>query len=57
MELVFKREQEYFGFDADTVRFVEQATDQPPVIGTIYIQKWAMELLGDPDTLKITVEG
>ena len=53
MELVFKRDKE----TKNTVRFAEQATDQPPVIGTIYIQKWAMKSLGDPDTLKITVEG
>jgi len=53
MELVFERDKE----TKNTVRFAEQATDQPPVIGTIYIQKWAMKSLGDPDTLKITVEG
>jgi len=53
MELVFERDKE----TKNTVRFVEQATDQPPVIGIIYIQKWAMKSLGDPDTLKITVEG
>ena len=38
----------------NTIRYQEDATGQPPAIGTLYIQKW---LLGKepPTTLTVTV--
>ncbi len=38
----------------NTIRYKEDATGQPPAIGTLYIQKW---LLGKdpPTTLTVTV--
>ena len=38
----------------NTIRYAEKAEGQPPVIGTIYIQKWAMK--GTPKQVKITLE-
>jgi hypothetical protein len=39
----------------NTVRYEEPESDQPLVIGTPYVQKWALHRLGDPATLAITV--
>ena len=39
----------------NTVRYEEPESDQPLVIGTLYVQKWALHRLGDPATLAITV--
>ena len=38
----------------NTVRYTEVAAGQPPVIGTIYIQKWALQ--GTPKKIKLTLE-
>jgi len=39
----------------NTVRYEEQTDGQPPAVGTLYVQKWA---LGSPvpPTLKVTIE-
>ena len=38
----------------NTVRFMEsEVPDQPPVIGTLYIQKWA---IGDAEILSVTIK-
>jgi hypothetical protein len=39
----------------NTVRYEEPESDQPMVIGTLYVQKWAMHRLGDPETLTVTI--
>lgn len=39
----------------NTVRFQEQ-NDQAPVIGTLYVQKWALNQLGNPQTIQLTIE-
>lgn len=38
----------------NTVRYTEVAEGQPPVIGTIYVQKWALK--GIPKKVKVTLE-
>ena len=52
LELSFQRERE----TKNTVRFEEQVTDAPPVVGTLYLQKYALNRLGNPDCLRVTVE-
>ncbi len=41
----------------NTVRYEEPESDQPLVIGTLYLQKWAAHRLEDPETLTITIAG
>ena len=50
IERVFEVEKE----TKTTVRYAEVAEGQPPVIGTIYVQKWAMK--GIPKRVKVTLE-
>ena len=50
LERVFQVEKE----TKNTIRYSEVAEGQPPVIGTIYVQKWAMK--GIPKKVKVTVE-
>lgn len=40
----------------NTVRYEEETNGQPPAVGTLYVQKWA---LGSPapSKLKVTIEG
>jgi hypothetical protein len=40
----------------NTVRYEEPASDQPTVIGTLYVQKWAVHRLEDPETITVTIE-
>ena len=49
--LVFVTERE----TKNTVRFQEEANGKPPVIGTLYVQRWA---LGEPlpQLLTVTIE-
>jgi len=50
-----------FSFEKDTKntrRFSEEASDGPPVIGTLYMQQWALRKLtgGDmPERLRVVV--
>ena len=46
--LVFVTERE----TKNTVRFQEEAEGKPPVIGTLYVQRWA---LGEPLPQRLTV--
>ena len=41
----------------NTVRYEEPESDQPTVIGTLYLQKWALHRLEDPETITVTIEG
>ena len=41
----------------NTVRYEEPESDQPIVIGTLYVQKWALHRLGDPEMLTLTIAG
>jgi hypothetical protein len=52
LEISFQRERE----TKNTVRFEEQVTDAPPVVGTLYLQNYALNRLGNPDSLRVTIE-
>lgn len=41
----------------NTVRYKEPESDQPLVIGRLYVQKWALHRLHDPETLTVTITG
>jgi len=41
----------------NTVRYEEPESDQPLVIGTLYVQKWAAHRLEDPETITVTIQG
>jgi hypothetical protein len=40
----------------NTVRFEEPESGEPPIIGTLYLQKWATHRLEDPETITVTIE-
>ena len=41
----------------NTIRYSEvPANGEPPKVGTLYLQKWAVQKLGSPDKIKVTVE-
>ena len=50
VERVFEMEKE----TKNTVRYTEVSEGQPPIIGTIYIQKWALK--GTPKKVTVTLE-
>ncbi|MGO8683353.1 MAG: hypothetical protein ACLQUT_02050 [Thermoleophilia bacterium] len=39
----------------NTVRYEAPESDQPTVIGTLYLQKWAVHRLEDPEKITVTV--
>ena len=39
----------------NTVRYEEPESDQPIVIGTLYLQKWALHRLCDPQEITVTI--
>ena len=51
LELVFEQEKE----TKNTVRYQEVADDEP-VVGTLYVQKWAAKKLGNTTKIKLTIE-
>lgn len=54
LELTFQVEKD----TKNTRRYQEEAGDNPPIIGTLYVQLWALRKLtgGDlPDRLRVTV--
>jgi hypothetical protein len=51
MKLTLRRAKE----TKNTVRYEESEGDQPPVIGTLYLQKWAVHRLEDPETITVTI--
>ncbi len=52
IEAIFDRERE----TKNTVRFEERVGDDPPIIGTLYIQKWALRRLGEPSNLRVRID-
>ena len=50
IERLFEMEKE----TKNAIRYKEVAAGQPPAIGTLYIQKWALK--GPPKKLKVTIE-
>jgi hypothetical protein len=52
LELSFQRERE----TKNAVRFAEQVTDAPAMVGTLYVQKYVLNRLGNPEQLRVTIE-
>jgi hypothetical protein len=52
LQLTLRRAKE----TKNTVRYEEPESDQPIVIGTLYLQKWALHRLSDPETITVTIE-
>lgn len=40
----------------NTIRFVEEEADHPPIIGTLYVQKYALRQLGSPTRIVVTIK-
>ncbi len=42
----------------NTIRFEELENEEgnPPLIGTLYVQKWALKRLGNPEVLTLELE-
>ena len=42
----------------NTIRFEEMENEEgnPPLVGTLYVQKWALKRLGDPERLTLRLE-
>ncbi len=54
LELTFKYEKD----TKNTRRYQEETGDGPPIIGTLYLQQWALRKLTGkdlPDRLRVTV--
>jgi DNA invertase Pin-like site-specific DNA recombinase len=47
----FRRERE----TKNTIRYEELASDMPPVVGTLYLQKWALHRLGEPEVISVSI--
>ncbi len=39
----------------NTVKYDEIVDDKPPIIGSLYLQKYIVKQLGNPDELTVTV--
>lgn len=53
LTLEFEREKE----TKNTIRFQElENGDGPKVVGTLYLQKYAVKKLGNPEKLRVTLE-
>lgn len=51
LTLTFRRDRE----TKNTVRYEEVVSDTPSVVGTLYLQKWAHNRLGEPETITVQV--
>jgi hypothetical protein len=40
----------------NTVRYEEPEGDEPLIVGTLYIQKWACRRIEEPETITVTIE-
>ena len=53
LEAVFVLEKE----TKNTKRFSEEPSQSgPPIVNTLYVQKWALINLGNPEKLRVTIE-
>ena len=52
LKVVLRRAKE----TKNTVRYEESETGEPQVIGTLYVQKWAIHRLEDPEAITVTIE-
>jgi hypothetical protein len=53
MQVTLRRARE----TKNTVRYEESESDQPTVVGTLYLQKWAVHRLEDPETITVIIAG
>jgi hypothetical protein len=54
LELLFKVEKD----TKNTRRYQEEAEEGPPVVGTLYVQQWALRKLAQgslPDRVRVTI--
>lgn len=51
LKITFEKEKE----TKNTIRFSEKVEDSPPVIGTLYVQKWALKQIGNPESIEVTI--
>ncbi|MHB1885548.1 MAG: hypothetical protein ACYCVV_11120 [Acidimicrobiales bacterium] len=40
----------------NTVRYEETTGSEPPIVGTLYLQKWAAHRPEDPEVITVTIE-
>ena len=40
----------------NTVRYLEDVKDHLPYVNTIYVQKWALAQIGNPQQIRVTIE-
>jgi len=40
----------------NTIRYAELEDEQPPIVRSLYIQKFGVKKLGDPQKIKVTIE-
>ena len=52
LEVTFDKDRE----TKNTVRFEERAGEDPPMVGTLYLQRWALRRLGDPTVLRVQID-
>lgn len=52
LEVIFDQDRE----TKNTFRFEERIGEDPPIVGTLYLQKWASHRLGDPAVLNVRIE-
>jgi hypothetical protein len=46
----------HFQDTAGTRKHSEDDSEQPPIIGTQYVKKWAAKKLGNPNRIRVTIE-
>jgi hypothetical protein len=52
VEIELEKERE----TKNTIRYAEIEGDKPPIIGTLYLQKFAVKRLEDPGKIRVTIE-
>jgi len=52
LEVTFDKDRE----TKNTVRFEERVGEDPPMVGTLYLQRWALRRLGDPTVLRVQID-
>lgn len=52
LSATFSKEKE----TKNTIRFAEDVDNEAPIVGTIYVQKYALNRLSNPSKIKVTIE-
>jgi len=40
----------------NTIRFAEDTGSHLPYVNTVYVQKWALSQIGNPQKIRVTIE-